>query len=97
MGLKDRVRRALRVSREDDIVIPQQDGSIRRFPRSAYKDAFLNAIERLGAKEDAPPRHPMLDAAKNSSDRKWREFYFGDLDYPGATEPIEDLSCKEDM
>ena len=52
----------------------------------------MNAMERLGGGPDVPPRHPLLEAARNSSDPRWRESYFSDIDYDGATTPIEDLS-----
>lgn len=92
MGLRDKLRRLERASREETTDIPQQDGTVRRFPKSAYKEAFLNAVDRLGAGEDAPPRHPLLEAAANSSDPRWRNGAFGDDDHDGSTDPVEDLS-----
>jgi hypothetical protein len=68
MGLRDKLRRLERASREELVDMPQQDGTVARFPKSAYKEAFLNAVDRLGAGEAAPPRHPLLEAAANSSD-----------------------------
>jgi hypothetical protein len=41
-------------------------------------------MERLGAGEDAPPRHPLLEAAANSTDPRWAESFFGDIDCPDA-------------
>jgi hypothetical protein len=95
MGLRDKLRRLERASREELIAIPQQDGTVARFPKSAYKEAFLNAINRLGAGEEAPPRHPLLVAAANSSDPRWRTSFFSDIDFDGAVEQIEDLSDSE--
>lgn len=68
MSLRNHIKRLERASKGEFISNPQQDGSVARFPRSAYREAFLNAIERIGAGADAPPRHPLLEAARNSSD-----------------------------
>lgn len=90
--LRSRLRRLERVAEGELITIPQPDGTVAKFPASAYRDAFLNAMDRLGAGENAPPRHPLLIAAQNSSDPKWRGDYFSDIDFEGATEPVPDLS-----
>jgi len=90
--VRDRVQRLQRLLEAEFISIPQRDGSIKRFPPCAFEEAFLCAMARIGAGEDAPPRHPLLEAARNSSDPRWRESYFSDIDYEGATEPVEDLS-----
>ena len=90
--MRDRVQRLERLMEGEFISIPQRDGSIKRFPPCAFEEAFLCAMARIGAGEDAPPRHPLLEAARNSSDPRWRESYFSDIDYEGATEPVEDLS-----
>jgi hypothetical protein len=65
---------------------------VARFPRSAYREAFLNAVDRIGAGEDAPPRHPLVGAARNSSDPRWRKYYFSDIDCDGSTAVVKDLS-----
>ena len=90
--MRDRVQRLERLLEGEFISIPQKDGSIKRFPPCAFEEAFLCAMARIGAGEDAPPRHPLLEAARNSSDPRWRESYFSDIDYEGVTEPVEDLS-----
>jgi hypothetical protein len=90
--MRGRIKRLERASTSNYISIPQQDGSVAKFPQSAYKEAFGNAMARLGAGEGAPPRHPLLEAARNSSDPRWRESFFSDIDYEGSTAPIEDLS-----
>ncbi len=92
MALKGRLRRLERAAEGELISIPQQDGTVARFPRSACEAAFLNALDRLGADEDAPPRHPLLEAAANSSDPHWSNGFFSDIDYAGSTEPVKDLS-----
>jgi len=92
LGLKDKLRRLERASKEDLISIPQTDGTVKRFSRSAYKEAFLNAVDRLGAGEDAPAPHPLLEAAANSSDPRWRNGFFSVIDFDGSVEWIPDLS-----
>jgi hypothetical protein len=92
MGLRGWIRRAERAARGEMIAIPMKDGTTKYFTMRDYREAYSNAVRRLGAGEDAPPRHPMLDAAAASSDPAWRRSYFFDLDYEGATEEVEDLS-----
>ena len=92
MGIRDKLKRLERAAEEDMLTIPQEDGTVARFPQSAYKEAFLNAMDRLRGGPDVPPRHPLLEAARNSSDPRWRESYFSDIDYQGVTKPIADLS-----
>ncbi len=91
MGFK---RRLARLEETDMVVIPQRDGPPVRFPRSAYEEAFLNCMARLKGGPDIPPRHPLVVAARNSSDKAWRDSYFGDIDVgdEDAIEPPPDLS-----
>lgn len=81
-----------RLAGEDMLIISQQDGTVAKFPKSASKEAFMIAMKRLGGGPDVPPRHPLLEAARNSSYPRWRLSYFSDIDDDGATTPIEDLS-----
>ena len=90
--MKRRLKHLERLLEGEVVAIPQKDGTVKKFPQSALKEAFMNCLERLGAGEDAPPRHPLVEAARNSSDPKWRDSYFSDIDFDGATDPIEDLS-----
>ena len=53
------------------IEIPQQDGTMTRFPRSVGLEAFTNLFDRMGAGEDAPPKHPLIGEARNASESKW--------------------------
>jgi hypothetical protein len=88
-------RRRLRALEDDEqLVIPQIDGPPAKFPRSAYVEAFMNCMDRLEVGPDIPPRHPMLDAARNSSDPAWRDSYFADIDVDDedVIEPPPDLS-----
>jgi len=52
---------------------------------------MVNLSARMGAGENAPPEHPLIEAAKNSSDSAWSKSFFA-LDDPTWTAPIEDLS-----
>jgi hypothetical protein len=92
VGLRNRIKRLERDARGEMIEIPQQDGTVKRFPESAAKDAFLNAYERLGAGEDAPPEHPLSTAARNSSDPNWSESFYATCGPDEWTKPVKDLS-----
>jgi hypothetical protein len=92
MGLRNWVKRLERASHEEMIEIPQCDGSVARFPASAGMEAYMNFFERMGAGEDAPPEHPLLVAARNSSDPYWSEGIYAVNDPEEWTAPIEDLS-----
>ncbi len=88
--MRSRLRRLERRAEGEMIFIPQQGGPPAKFPQSAYADAYVNIMERLGAGEDAPPEHPLIQAARNSSDHWWRNsVYATDED---ITAPIPDLS-----
>jgi hypothetical protein len=91
VGLRDKLRRLEREAREEMIEIPQQDGTVARFPQSTATEAYMNLMDRLGAGEDAPPEHPLIAAARNSSEPKWSESFYAAND-DGWTDPIEDLS-----
>ena len=91
MGFKDRLRILEREAEEEMIVIPQQDGTVKRFPSSAGMEAYINLMDRLGAGEGAPPEHPLIKAARNSSDSKWSESFYAVND-EGWTDSVEDLS-----
>jgi hypothetical protein len=92
MPLRSWLKRLERGARRELISIPQQDGSVRRFPKSATKDAYMNAMDRLGAGEDAPAPHPLLVAARNSTDTWWRESAYASGAAQDWTDPVEDLS-----
>lgn len=87
MGLRDRLRRLRRRAEGPVVSIPQQDGTVKRFPEREFVDAFLNAYDRSLGRTDE--EHPLCRAVKNSSDPAWRNsFYTAE---PPAFE-IEDLS-----
>ncbi len=92
MGLRSWVKRLERDAREEMIEIPQKDGTVARFPQSAARDAFINLMDRMGAGENAPPEHPLIAAARNSSDPKWANSIYAVEDPAAHVAPIEDLS-----
>ena len=92
MGLRGWIKRLERDAREEMIEIPQQDGTVKRFPQSAGMDAYMNFMDRLGAGEEAPPEHPLIAAARNSSEPKWSRSFFGVEDPDRWVQPVEDLS-----
>jgi hypothetical protein len=92
MGLLGKVKRLERAAQEEMIVIPQTDGTVKRFPQSAGIDAYMNFMDRLGTGEDAPSEHPLIAAARNSSEPKWSKSFFGLEDPERWVEPLEDLS-----
>jgi hypothetical protein len=92
VGLRDRIRKAERAARGEEIAIPQRDGMVARFPESAGTEAYVNWLDRLGAGEDAPPEHPLLGAVRNSSDPEWLNSVYMIEDPDEHTKPIPDLS-----
>lgn len=92
MGIRDRLRRLELEAEGEMIVIPQWDGTVARFPNEEGIEAFLNLMHRLGAGEDAPPKHPLIAAARNSSDPEWSQSFFAADDPDEWVKPIEDLS-----
>ena len=88
MGLRDELRRLKREGKGNVVTIPQPDGTVRRFPEAALRDAFLNAFHRtLG--EDLP-EHPLSAAARNSTDAKWRDSVVAGVEV--VSPPPENLS-----
>jgi hypothetical protein len=89
--LRGRLRNLAREAEGQMITIPQKDGPVARFPPGAGEEALVNLMDRLGAGEDAPPEHPLVAAARNSSEPEWsRSFYATNSE--GWTDLIEDLS-----
>jgi hypothetical protein len=89
VGLRGKLGRLERLAEGELITIPQRDGTVAKFAPSAAKDAYLNLMARMGAGADAPSEHPLMEAARNSSDPKWSgSFYATDGD---VTAPIEEL------
>jgi hypothetical protein len=92
MGLRDRLRRLEEEAEGEMLVIPQRDGTVKRFPPGAGIDVYMNMMDRLGAGEDAPPEHPLIEAARNSSDPKWLHSFFAVEDPDEWVKPVPDLS-----
>ena len=90
MGLRGWVKRLERDARGEMIEIPQEDGTVERFPQSELAPAFLTAFDRnVGRDDSAEPLHPLCVAARNSSDPAWRDSFYA---AGGEVEPVEDLS-----
>ena len=92
MGIKDRLRKLEREAEDEMIFIPQKDGTVRHFPPEAGIEALMNHMDRLGAGEDAPPEHPLIEAARNSSAPEWSSSFFATDDPEEWTKPVPDLS-----
>jgi hypothetical protein len=85
-----KLRNLERAAEGEMIIVPQLDGTVKRYPQTAGMDAFINLMDRMGAGEDAPLEHPLIAAARNSSEPRWSDsFYAGG---EGRTDPVEDLS-----
>jgi hypothetical protein len=52
VGIRDRLRRLEEEAEGQILVIPQKDGTVKRFPPGAGIDANINFMDRLGAGED---------------------------------------------
>ncbi len=77
MGLRDRLRRLQRMAEGPIVGIPQQDGTVSRFPERDLGPAFVDALDReLGKKglrsDPEQPEHPLCTAARNTSAPQWR-------------------------
>jgi hypothetical protein len=78
MALRDKLRRLEQAARFDNIRIPLEGGGVAEFPQQAAAEALLNIHDRLGAGEDAPPEHPLCEAARNSTEACWRNSFYAD-------------------
>ena len=91
MALRNWLRKLERLSEDEQVVIPQRDGTVKRFPRSDLMEAYRNLYARHCAGEDVPPDHPLLEAVRNSSDPEWSGTALAEE--PEAwVRPVEDLS-----
>jgi hypothetical protein len=91
VGIRDRLRRLELEAQGEMIAVPQRDGTVARFPSEAAEEAFMNCMERLGAGEDAPPEHPLIAAARNSSDPEWSKGIYA-VHPDDWIKPVPDLS-----
>jgi hypothetical protein len=92
MGLRDRLKKLEQEAEGEMLVIPQRNGPVKKFPPGAGMDAYMNMMDRLGAGEEAPPEHPLIEAARNSSDPKWLHSFFAVEDPDEWVKPVPDLS-----
>ena len=87
MGLRDKLKRLERSAEKHMVVIPQADGTVKRFPPSDLEAAFINECRRL--RGENLPVHPLTAAAANSSSAEWNRSAFAEMRVVGE---IEDLS-----
>ena len=52
----------------------------------------MNLMDRLGAGDDAPPEHPLIEAVRNTTDPEWSRSVLAANDSEEWVEPFEDLS-----
>jgi hypothetical protein len=67
MGLREKLKLQERRADTASVVVPQADGSVKKFPESAAMDAFLSMSERGKAHchgEELPPVHPLIVALR---------------------------------
>jgi hypothetical protein len=86
-----KLRNLERAAEGEMIIVPQLDGTVKRYPQTAGEEAFVNLMDRMGAGEDAPPEHPLIAAARNSSGPRWANSIYA-VEGARWTEQVEDLS-----
>ena len=67
--LRGWIKRLERARREDGLTIEQMDGTVARFPKGAWKEAFTHEANRLRAihrGEDPGAAHPVTIARRNA-------------------------------
>ncbi len=70
------------------LVIPQAGGTVKRFPTSALKEAFLTNVDRLRGENLDP--HPLSVAIQNAANREeWHNSFF---DIVKVGKDLKDLS-----
>ncbi len=84
MGLRGWLRRLEKDAQGEMIEIPQKDGTVKKFPQSAARDAFLSLCEGRD--------HPLLAAARNSSDLSFSGFASVYATDPAEMRNVEDRS-----
>ena len=94
MGLRGRLKRLERDARKEMVEIPQRDGTVKRFPRSALMEAFLYLIDVAVGEPPLTEEPKIFGALRNAREpaQKWMgSFYFHPAELPPA-EPVPDLS-----
>ena len=88
MGFRDRSKR-LENQSGLFVVIPQPDGTVRRFPKSALADAYIANLDRALGRD--VPEHPLSIAARESG--RPEDFLGSLVDFDDeVAEAVEDLS-----
>ena len=91
--MKAFLKRLEHAAKDEEIVISQRDGTVKRFPQAASREAFINVMDRLGAGEHAPAEHPMVEAVRSSDDPAWSGSFFASIpDTDEWTASVPDLS-----
>ncbi len=81
------IKRLERDSRDEEIAIPQQDGSVARFGTRDLEEGFLheaNRLRTLHKGEDPGEAHPLTTAKRNA--RFSQEYIFDADEQPRRTE-----------
>ncbi len=84
MGLRAFIRRLEKDAQGEMIEIPLRDGTVARFPQSVAAEAFLSLCEGRD--------HPLLQAARNSSDLSFSGFASVYATDPAEMRNVEDRS-----
>ncbi len=85
--LRSWIERLERDSRDEQIVIPQQDGTVAKFPADAALEAFGREAERFRAihrRQDPGEAHPLTTAKRSA--RSPQPFTFDADNQPRRTE-----------
>ena len=88
-GLRDRLRRLEKEAEGETVLVPQKDGTTKRFPQSALRESFVTNMQRLRG-EDVPP-HPLGVAAAESPDPGWSRSIYS-VAWTQTVVPVEDLA-----
>ena len=89
MTLRGRLRRLEREAEGEMVLVPQKDGTAKRFPQRALQESFVTNMKRLRG-EDVPP-HPLGVAAAESPDHEWSRSLYSAA-WVEIVAPVEDLS-----
>jgi len=94
MGLRGRLKRLEHDARKEMVEIPQRDGTVKMFPRSALMEAFLYLIDVACGEASLTKEPEIFGALRNAREpaQKWMgSFYFDPAEVPAA-DPVPDLS-----
>jgi hypothetical protein len=80
--LRSRIRKLEQAAEEEMLAIPQQDGTVERFPQSAAAEALLALMDGRD--------HPLAEAVRVSPDPEWQRSFYNA--FPINPDEVEDLS-----